>query len=226
MSGSKSEQQSAITTSDSRRVLGERSISSENSTVLQTNLSYSLDADVVDSALGAVAKNNTAAFDFGGDALGGAYGFGTKAMQIAANGSAEAMGLAGSALTSSGAAMQKSYDFSSDALAGAYGYGQKSNASAMNFAGDALAGARDAIAGVLSSNGKAQAGAFDFVGGALSSLLGFTNAAEKRAVDSSLDASNTLKNAYADAKGRGAMTDYIIIGVVLVAGVIAWKAIK
>lgn len=150
MSSSKSRQEANTSTVDSRRVLAERAISAENSTVTQNNLTYALDADVAGKALDGMADTARSAFDFGGDALSGALDFGDKAQA-------------------------KSYDFAGDSLASILAFASKNNAAALD----------------------------------------------------SLDTTaNLVKDSYADAKGRGALTDKIIIGVVIVAGVIAWKALS
>ncbi|MBB1602545.1 hypothetical protein [Variovorax sp. UMC13] len=128
MSSSKSSQQANTSTSDLRRVLGERAVSAENSNVTQTNLSYALDADVAGAALDA--------------------------------------------------------------------------------------------------NAKTVGASLDFTGSALATMLDFASKSNAQALDSLDTTANLVKDSYADAKGRGALTDKIIIGVVIVAGVIAWKALS
>lgn len=75
--------------------------------------------------------------------------------------------------------------------------------------------------------------AFDFGGQALGSVgdvvkqaLAF--GAESQATSNAALATSTsvLKNAYEDAKGRGALTDYLLIGAIAMAGLVAYTAVK
>lgn len=51
-----------------------------------------------------------------------------------------------------------------------------------------------------------------------------------RALDATLNAqkstANILSDAYNDAKGRGALTDYILIGAIAMAGIVAFNAVR
>jgi len=54
----------------------------------------------------------------------------------------------------------------------------------------------------------------------------FAVQANSQALDSLNTTSNLVKDAYADAKGRGAMTDKILIGSVVMAGLVAIAALR
>jgi hypothetical protein len=84
---------------------------------------------------------------------------------------------------------------------------------------------------VLDANAINQA--FDFgkaslstVGDTVKQSFGFATKANAQALDSLMVTTDVLKDAYADAKGRGALTDKILIGTVAMAGLIAFAAIR
>ena len=60
----------------------------------------------------------------------------------------------------------------------------------------------------------------------LSLSLDFAKYANSKALDSLTVTGNLVKDAYADAKGRGALTDKILIGAIVMAGVVALAAVK
>jgi hypothetical protein len=73
----------------------------------------------------------------------------------------------------------------------------------------------------------------DFASGAMTKSYGFSGQAlaaviqgENRALDSVAQSNDLVKNAYADAKGRGALTDKITIGAIAMAGLVAFAALK
>jgi hypothetical protein len=75
--------------------------------------------------------------------------------------------------------------------------------------------------------------ALDFASGAMTKSYGFSGQAlaaviqgENRALDSVAQSNDLVKNAYADAKGRGALTDKITIGAIAMAGLVAFAALK
>lgn len=57
------------------------------------------------------------------------------------------------------------------------------------------------------------------------SAFTFARQAQGQALDSLNTTANLVANAYADAKGRGAMTDKILIGSVVMAGLVAMAAL-
>jgi hypothetical protein len=68
--------------------------------------------------------------------------------------------------------------------------------------------------------------AFDFGTGVARAALDFSNTAQAASLSTLKDAATMVKDAYADAKGRGALTDYILIGAVAMAGIVAYQAVK
>ena len=65
----------------------------------------------------------------------------------------------------------------------------------------------------------AVAGAFDFSRAIAEGALAF-------GLKSQSDTAKTMADAYNDAKGRGALTDYILIGAIAMAGIVAYSAVK
>lgn len=61
--------------------------------------------------------------------------------------------------------------------------------------------------------------AFDFSGQVAAGALKF-------GLDSQAATAGVLADAYNDAKGRGALTDYILIGAIAMAGIVAFSAVK
>lgn len=67
----------------------------------------------------------------------------------------------------------------------------------------------------ISSNGSTVARALDFA-----------TTAQEVTLDSLNTTANLVKDSYADAKGRGALTDQILIGAIAMAGLVAFAAIR
>lgn len=74
--------------------------------------------------------------------------------------------------------------------------------------------------------GAGQARVLDFGADALSAAFDFGRNANTQAQNNINATASLVKNAYEDAKGRGAMTDYILMGAILLAGLVAWGAVK
>lgn len=73
----------------------------------------------------------------------------------------------------------------------------------------------------------------NFGTGAMTKTIGFAGDALKsivtgqdRALDAVADSNSMVKDAYADAKGRGAMTDQITIAALALAGLVAFTAVR
>lgn len=111
MSSSKSNTTQHTTQIDNRRVLGENSISAENSQVSVVN--NSLDPNVVAAALQFAGSGQSGAFTFGSDALASALGFGGSALTAAINASNDALAFADSNATRNS---QMAYNVYADAL--------------------------------------------------------------------------------------------------------------
>lgn len=67
---------------------------------------------------------------------------------------------------------------------------------------------------------------FDFGENAMNSVREIVSGALNFGLKSQSDSAGLMKDAYADAKGRGAMTDYLLIGAIAMAGIVAFAAVK
>lgn len=94
-----------------------------------------------------------------------------------------------------------------------------STAQALGFGSDALASSFNFAKSsqVISTN---------LASDALTSAFSFANDSAKRENAALDQTTQTLSTAYADAKGRGALTDKILIGAIAIAGLIALAALK
>lgn len=131
------------------------------------------------------------------DVVNRAFGFGAGVLDMGSDAIAEALGFGGKAL---GAAM----DVTSDALAFADQNASRSSAMAYNAMTDALATGETALSRAFTFGNNAMGAAFD--------TLGSTQ--------------NLVKDAYADAKGRGALTDKMIMVAIAAMAVVAFAAVK
>lgn len=104
-------------------------------------------------------------------------------------------------------------------LAEALGFGGKALDAALNAQGDALAFA-EANARLNTTQ------AYNFAADALGGAFGFGDRALDRASDAMSEATSLVKDAYADAKGRGALTDKILMGAIAAMAVVALMAVK
>ena len=68
--------------------------------------------------------------------------------------------------------------------------------------------------------------AFDFGDTVVTKALDFSLDSNAQALDSLQTTTSLVKDAYEDAKGRGALTDKILIGSVVMAGLVALAAIR
>lgn len=176
MSSSKSNTSPVTNQTDNRRVLGENSISAENSNVVVNNTT--LDGNIVAAALQAAGITTEQAFSFGSDAISEALGFGGEALDLASGATRDAL------------------NFADDNAA-------RASTLTYNVFGDAL-----------DSNSDALSAAFRFG----------TNALD-RSFSNLGDTQNLVADAYADAKGRGALTDKILIGAIAAMAVVAFAAV-
>jgi hypothetical protein len=67
---------------------------------------------------------------------------------------------------------------------------------------------------------------YSFAANSESKAFDFASKAQGQALDSLNTTSNLVKDAYADAKGRGALTDKILIGAIAMAGLVAIAALR
>lgn len=175
MSSSRSATSQNTYQQDNRRVIGERGVSAENSTVTIN----ALDAEVINRMFDSSDRAGKLSFDFGGKAL----------------------------------------DFGSEALLASLGFGKTALNAALNANADALAFA-DA------NSTRNTIASYNFATDALGGALGFGTQAITKAFNASDQAAALVKDAYADAKGRGALTDKILMGAIAAMAVVALMAVK
>lgn len=149
-------------------------------------------------------------------------------------------GAIGTAFDFAGATVDKAFDFGTDALAS----NNRAVASSLNFADDTVNAAfaanqraiqaslnaqSDALAFAQSANAQAQQNqryAIDTAAGSMADALAYSGKQTAVALDSLNGSANLVKDAYADAKGRGALTDKILMVAIGMAGLVAWSAVK
>ena len=73
---------------------------------------------------------------------------------------------------------------------------------------------------------KSNETAYDFGRAITGKAFDFAQSSEDIAQQNMVSTSNLVKNAYADAKGRGALTDKIMIGALVMAGLVAIAALR
>ena len=144
------------------------------------------------------------AFKFAGDTVGSAFKFGSRA------------------LDSNVAVTHDALNFADDTV----GNTLKANTEAMRIAAnsqqDALAFADTA----QKTSAKTQSLALDTAAGSMSQALAYSGRQTAVALDSLTGSANLVKDAYADAKGRGALTDKLLMAAIGVAGLVAVMAVK
>jgi hypothetical protein len=126
------------------------------------------------------------------------------------------------ALSANSAATQDALNFASDAYGRSIAASQASAQYAANSASDSLAFAQDA-------NSKSiglQRDALGIASDSMNQALAYGGKQTAVALDSLMGSAELVKNAYADAKGRGAMTDYLLLAAMGVAGLVAYSALK
>lgn len=113
----------------------------------------------------------------------------------------------------------QAYDFGGAVVVDALGFGR----GALNAALDAQA---DALSFADSQAARASVQSYNFAADALGGALGFGQSALNKAYNTVSETSNLVKDAYADAKGRGALTDKILMGSIAAMAVVALMAVK
>ena len=134
---------------------------------------------------------------FAGGVVKEAFGFGTKTVNASLNASTEAFT---EALSFSKFAQQNAANQTADALSFAQSASQQS--------------------------ARAQSMALDTATSSLGSALAYGGKQTAVALDSLTGSANLVKDAYADAKGRGALTDKILMIAIGMAGLVALLAVK
>lgn len=130
------------------------------------------------------------------------------------------------ALQFAGSNSTAAFNFGTESLANALGFGGSALTAALNASSDALAFADanssrnstmayNVFSDALGSNENALSRAFTFGANALDRSFGNLG-----------DTQQLVADAYADAKGRGALTDKILIGAIAAMAVVAFAAVK
>lgn len=132
-----------------------------------------------------------------GEVVNRAFNFGNGALDLSADAVAAALGFGGDALNAA-------LDVTSDAMDFADRNATRNSQMAYNALGDALASSDSALSKAFAFGSNALGAAFGTLG----------------------DTQNLVKDAYADAKGRGALTDKMIMGAIAAMAVVAFAAIK
>lgn len=113
----------------------------------------------------------------------------------------------------------RALDLSAESVGAALGFGGKAMTAALNAQQDALAFAD-------SSAARSTAASYNFASDALGEAFGFGGNAMNKAFNAAEGATALVKDAYADAKGRGALTDKILMGAIAAMAVVALMAVK
>ena len=137
------------------------------------------------------------ALQFAGSNSDGAFTFGGKSLTFGSEALNSALGFGGDALTAA-------LNASNDALAFADSNAARNSAMAYNVYSDALGTSENALSK-----------AFTFGANALNSSFANLDNTQQLVAD-----------AYSDAKGRGALTDKILIGAIAAMAVVAFAAVK
>jgi len=202
MSSSRSSTSQATSQTDNRRVIGEGGVSAENSTVSITH--NALDNGAISGAFNYANAAGAQALSFGSDALG----------------------LADSVVDRGFAFGNAALDFGSDALSGAIGFGE----AAMRQAADAQANAYNGALGFASNTVTKTINSLDnalaFGESALGKALGVGVSTTAAALDNLQATQQLTKDAYEDAKGRGALTDKMMIAAIVAMAVVAFMAVR
>lgn len=129
------------------------------------------------------------------------------------------------ALQAVGSNSTAGFTFGSDVLTSSLGFGGDALTAALNASGDALAFA-DSNANRNSAMAYSVFGdALNTSQNALNRAFSFGSAALDRSFSNLGDTQQLVADAYADAKGRGAMTDKILIGSIAAMAVVAFAAV-
>ncbi len=106
-----------------------------------------------------------------------------------------------------------------DVVAQALGFGKGAMTAVANANADALSFAE-------ATSSRSEKNAYNFATDALGGALGFGTNALNKAFNAADVSAALVKDAYADAKGRGALTDKILMGAIAAMAVVALMAVK
>lgn len=121
---------------------------------------------------------------------------------------------------------QTSYSLDNGAIGRSFDSQDATVAGAFDFAGQVLDNNLSTTRSAFDYGTDSQSNAYSFSSGAVSKAFSFAEDANDRALDSLNTTANLVKDSYEDAKGRGALTDQILIGAIAMAGIVAFTALK
>lgn len=121
---------------------------------------------------------------------------------------------------------QTSYSLDNGAIATSFDSQNKTVEGAFDFGSKVLDNSATTVKDALAYGADSQDSAYSFSSGAVSKAFSFAEDANSRALDSLNTTANLVKDSYADAKGRGALTDQILIGAIAMAGLVAYTAVR
>lgn len=204
MSSSKSSQ--STSQFDNRRTMGEGAISAEDSNVNVWNTT--VDRDIVNRALASVDTNTGQALRVAGDTFADAFGFGDSALGFGKQ------------------ALATSSDAFSDALGFADSLTARTGTSLANMLADSLGFADSQAARTNTTVSNAFADLMGSQDSLVAKVLNYGGTMTSQVADSFAASTDLVKDAYADAKGRGALTDKILIGTIAAMALVAYMALK
>lgn len=130
------------------------------------------------------------------------------------------------ALQFAGSGQSSAYNFGSEALANALGFGGSALTAALNASSDALAFADSNASRNSAMAYNVFSDALGTSQNALSRAFTFGANSLDRSFNNLGDTQQLVADAYADAKGRGALTDKILIGAIAAMAVVAFASVS
>lgn len=167
------------------------------------------------AANGGQITNHTTNYALDGGAIQASYGFANNTVD-------QAFDFGRGALASNTSTTNAALNFATDAQTASYASSDRSQQYAQQTASDSLAFAQDANTRAIGVQRESLGVAAD----SMSQALAYGGKQTAVALDSLNSSANLVKDAYADAKGRGALTDYVLMAAIGVAALVAYGAIK
>lgn len=215
--GSSSTSASTTTNADNRIVQGTGAIQATNGSSVTV-----LDGSAIGTSAKVAETGINRAVDLGafvtekmGKTVDSALGFGSDALSFGSD-----------ALASNNKAITSSLNLVGDVVNGNFAANDKTLTKAFNFGTDTLSGALSFVTNANTQANNAQSDALQTAVGALTSALSFGKSQTATALDSLNTSANLVKDSYADAKGRGAMTDYLLLAGMGIAAIAVFMAFK
>lgn len=197
---------------DNRRTMGEGSISAENSDVRYTV--NSLAPEVIDGSLNFANNTVDSSLSFAGDTVATSGNVLTRAVDNVLTFAGDTLDRT---LNTTDRTTDTAFSFGGDALSGALQFGELAMTNVTNIADSSI----EASAANARASAKTAQSAIDTASDTFGSALQFGAGTIAKAFDQVSETGAFVKDAYADAKGRGALTDKILIGALIAMAVVA-----